>query len=531
MVVARLAGSYIIRGRDAPAFDERRVTTTPAGPRDSGGWSGAADSYGWRQWTGWIIGPAALLLSLVLPPPEGLSPEGWHTAGVAALMAVFWIAESIPIPATALLPLVLFPVLGLGDIRASAAPYANPIIFLFLGGFIIALAMQRWNLHRRIAIGLIGALGTRPPAIIAGFLLASGLVSMWVSNTATALMMLPIALSVVHLLPQNPDGPRELREFATALLLAVAYGATTGGMATLIGTPPNALLAGYLSEVYQTTIGFAQWMLLGVPVAIVALICVYVALTRVMFRLPSGTLPGMAALIAAERERLGWLSRGELAVAIVFVLTAAGWIFQPLITRGVPLVSDTTVAIAGALLLFMIPVDLRRGEFVMTWEATRDVPWGVLLLFGGGLSLAGNIERHGLSVYLGGLAGGLEGLPILLILSAVGFGILLLTELTSNTATAATFMPITAALALSLGQNPLLFLIPTALAANCSYMMPVGTPPNAIVYSSGLVTLPQMARAGLVLNVVLVPVVVGLLLLLGPAIFGLELGVVPAWAR
>jgi solute carrier family 13 (sodium-dependent dicarboxylate transporter), member 2/3/5 len=506
------------------------VTTAPGVDR-IGRWGGATGAYGRRQWIGWAIGPAALALTLALPPPEGLSPEGWRTAGAAALMAVFWIAESIPIPATALLPLVLFPALGLGDVRESAAPYANPIIFLFLGGFIIALAMQRWGLHQRIAIRLIGALGTRPPAIIAGFLLASGLVSMWVSNTATALMMLPIALSVVQLLPETAEASRELRDFGTALLLAVAYGATTGGMATLIGTPPNALLAAYLSEVYRITIGFAQWMLVGVPVALVAMAGVYLVLTRVMFRLPGGTLPGMAALIAAERARLGGWGRGELAVAIVFSLTAAGWIFQPLIARAAPLVSDTTVAIGGALLLFMIPVDWRRGEFVMTWEATRDVPWGVLLLFGGGLSLAANIDRHGLSVYLGSLAGGLEGLPILLILSVVGFGILLLTELTSNTATAATFLPITGALALSLGQNPLLFLIPTALAANCSYMMPVGTPPNAIVYSSGLVTLPQMARAGLLLNVVLVPVVVGLLLLLGPLVFGLEIDVVPGWAR
>jgi sodium-dependent dicarboxylate transporter 2/3/5 len=354
---------------------------------------------------------------------------------------------------------------------------------------------------------------------------------MWVSNPATALMMLPIAISVVHLFPQTAHASRELRDFGTALLLAVAYGATTGGMATLIGTPPNALLAGYVSEVYQITIGFAQWMVVGVPIALVALGCVYVVLTRLMFTLDARPVPGMATLIADERASLGRVGRGELAVAAVFVLTAAGWIFQPLIARAFPLTSDTTVGIMGALLLFMIPVNLRRGEFVMTWEATKAVPWGVLLLFGGGLSLAGIIERHGLSVYLGGLAGGLEGLPILIVLAVVCFGILLLTELTSNTATAATFLPITAALALSLGQNPLLFLIPTALAANCSYMLPVGTPPNAIVYGSGLITLPQMARAGFLLNVVLVPVIVSLLLLLGPAVFDLEIGVIPEWAR
>jgi sodium-dependent dicarboxylate transporter 2/3/5 len=487
--------------------------------------------YGWRPRVGWVLGPAALFITLIAPAPEGLSTQGWHTAGAAVLMAVFWIAEPIPIPVTALLPLVLFPVLGLGDVRATAAPYANPIIYLFLGGFLIALAMQRWELHRRIAIGLIGRLGTRPAAIVGGVLLSSCFVSMWVSNTATSLLMLPIAMSVVQLFPAIEDGPRELRDFATALMLSVAYGATTGGMATLIGTPPNALLAAYVNEVYGFTIGFGQWMLLGVPVSLVSLACVYLVLTRVMFRLDAREVPGMRALIDAERGRLGALGRGEVTVIIVFALTAAGWVFQPLIARVVPLVTDTTVAIAGALLLFAVPVDLRRGEFVMNWEATRDLPWGVFLLFGGGLSLAGNIERHGVSTYLGSLAGGMHGWPMLLILAVVTFGILLLTELTSNTATAATFLPIAAALAISLGQNPLLFLIPTALAANCSYMLPVGTPPNAIVYGSGLITLPQMARAGFLLNVALVPVIVGLLLLLGPAIFGVEMNIVPSWAR
>jgi len=484
-----------------------------------------------RQWSGWVLGPAVLLATLLLPPPDGLGVEGWRTAGAGALMAVFWITEPIPIPATALLPLVLFPLLGLADINEAAAPFANPVIFLFLGGFVIALAMERWHLHRRVAVGLIGLMGTRPSSIVAGFLLASALVSMWVSNTATALMMLPIALSVARLVPAEGAATRERRDFGTVIVLAVAYGATSGGMATLIGTPPNALLRGYMDETYGIVLDMGQWMLLGVPVMLVALPAVYLVLTRVMFTLGRQELPGMSALIAAERARLGRLRGPELAVAIVFALTAACWIARPLIARLAPLVSDTTIAIAGALLLFLIPVNLRRGEFVMSWEATGRIPWGVLLLFGGGLSLAGRIDAHGLSTYLGELAGGLDGLPMLLLLCLVCFGILMLTELTSNTATAATFLPITGALAVSLGQNPLLFLIPTALAANCSYMMPVGTPPNAIVYGSGLVTLPQMARAGLLLNVTLVPILVGLLLLLGPMVFGVEIGVLPEWAR
>lgn len=483
---------------------------------------------GMRHWAGLVIGPLALLATLLLPAPAGLSPAGWHTAGVALLMAIFWISECIPIPTTALLPLVLFPVLGLGDIRETATPYAHPIVFLFLGGFIIALAMQRCNLHRRIAINLLGVMGTRPKHIIGGFLLASALVSMWVSNTATALMMLPIALSVVQLVPGDSRGERN---FAAALVLAVAYGATTGGMGTLIGTPPNALLAAYVSKIYHTEIGFGQWMLLGVPVVIITLPVVYLILTRVSFKLERDELPGFTDLLAREKAGLGRFSRTEGIVTAVFALTALGWVTQPLLAHVAPLITDTTIGITGALVLFFIPVHARRGEFVMDWNTANRLPWSVLLLFGGGLSLAGNIETHGLSRYLGESCDALQGAPVMLTLGVICFGILLLTELTSNTATAATFLPIAGAVALSFGQNPLLFLVPVALAANCSYMLPVGTPPNAIIFGSGRVTLPQMAKAGLWMNILLVPIIIGLLLLLGPLVFGIQPDVVPAWAR
>lgn len=487
--------------------------------------------YGLRQWSGWLIGPALLLVTCLTAPPEGLSELGWRTTGAAAMMAVFWMTEAIPIPVTALLPLVLFPALGLSDMREAAAPYANPIIFLFLGGFIIALAMQRWGLHRRVAISLIGAMGTQPARIVAGFLLAASAISMWVSNTATALMMLPIALSVMHLVPAERRSDPAMKAFGTALLLAVAYGATTGGMATLIGTPPNALLAAYLDNVYGLKIGFGQWMLIGVPVMLVTLPLVYWVLTRVSFRIGGDEVPGMREMLAAERGRMGRFSGGEAIVAGVFVLTAAAWVFQPILAQAVPLLTDTTIAMCGALVLFVIPVNPRRGEFVMNWESAKGIPWDVLLLFGGGLSLAGNIDRHGVSKYLGQLCAHFDGLPVVVAVAIVCFGILMLTELTSNTATAATFLPIAASVAISMGENPLLFAIPTALAANCSYMLPVGTPPNAIVFGSGHITLPQMARAGMLLNLLLVPVIVGLLWLLGPWVFGIEFGQVPDWAR
>jgi len=491
--------------------------------------SGNRGPYGLRPRLGLVIGPGVLLITLLLAPPVGLSIEGWRTAGVAGLMAVLWICESIPIPATSLLPLVLFPALHLGDIRESAAPYGNPIVYLFLGGFIIALAMQRWNLHKRIALALVGIMGARPRRIIAGFLIASAFLSMWVSNTATTLMMLPMAISVVQLLPRHAGG--KSKDFATALVLSVAYGATTGGMATLIGTPPNALLAAYMNKIYGITLGFGQWMLLGVPVMLTALPVVYLLLTRVSFKLDEQEIPGVADLFERERAQMGAFSRGEKIVAVVFALTALGWITQPLLVKVVPMITDTTIGIGGALLLFLIPVDLRQGDFAMSWGTAKELPWDVLLLFGGGLSLAGNIDRHGLSRYLGELCGGLQGAPVLVTLVVLCFGILMLTELTSNTATAATFLPMVAALALVFDQNPLLFLIPVALAANCSYMMPVGTPPNAIVFGSGHVTLPQMAKAGFWMNVFLVPILVGLALLLGPIVFGIEMDKLPFWVR
>lgn len=489
-----------------------------------------SDAYGPRQWIGGLIGPALLAATLVTAPPEGLSVAGWRTAGAAGLMAVFWITEAIPIPATALLPLVLFPALGLGDVSEAAAPFANPTVFLFLGGFIIALAMQRWNLHRRVAVAIISRLGTQPSHIVAGFLIASAVVSMWVSNTATALMMLPIALSVAQLLPPGSRS-REHQDFGSALLLAVAYGATAGGMATLIGTPPNALLAAYMTDVYGVTIGFGQWMLLGVPAMLAMLPVMYVVLTRTLFVLGDGALPGMASLIEGERASQGRMNRGELAVALVFAATAIGWILQPAIARVVPLVTDTTVAMAGALVLFMIPARGGRGGFVMTWEATRALPWGVLLLFGGGLSLAGMVEKHGLASFLGSMAVALDGVPTVVLLSVFVIGLVLLGELASNTAAAATFLPVAGALAISVGENPLLFLIPTVLAASCSFMLPVGTPPNAIVYASGLVPLQGMVRVGLLLDLLMVPVMLGLMLVLGRAVFGIEPGVVPDWAR
>ncbi|ABS64851.1 anion transporter [Parvibaculum lavamentivorans DS-1] len=490
--------------------------------------------FGRRQIVGWLLGPALLLTTFVVPAPEGLSQLGWHTAGVAALMAVWWISEPIPIPATSLLPMILFPLMGIVDIRAAAAPYAHPIIYLFFGGFLLALAMERWNLHRRIALGLIAFMGTKPTHIVAGFMVAAAFLSMWVSNTATALMMLPIALSVIGLVDaqaREEKAKAAAAVFSMVLLLAVAYSATIGGLGTLIGTPPNALLAAFLSQTYGFHIGFGQWMLVGVPVVIVGVPLAWFLLTRVIFKLSSLDLPGAAGIIASERAKIGSITRPEIAVAIIFSLTALGWVTQPLIAQVLPFVSDTGIALLGGLLLFLTPVDARKGVFLMDWQTAKRAPWDVFLLFGGGLSLAAGIEAHGVAAYLGTLFDGAGGMPTLLLVALICGMILMLTELTSNTATAATFLPVIAAVAIFIGQNPLLLLVPAAMAANCSFMMPVGTPPNAIVFGSGRITLPQMAKAGWWLNVAFVLLIVGMVYVIGPLVFEIEPGVLPDWAR
>ncbi|MFN4355621.1 SLC13 family permease [Parvibaculum sp.] len=489
--------------------------------------------FGRRQVAGWIIGPALLLLTFIVPPPEGLSELGWRTAGVAALMAAWWICEPIPIPATSLLPMALFPLLGIVEMRGAAAPYAHPIIYLFFGGFLLALAMERWGLHKRIALGLIGFMGTRPTRIVAGFMIASAFLSMWVSNTATALMMLPIALSVIALLEaqaKDDTAKDHAQTFSLVLLLAVAYSATIGGLGTLIGTPPNALLAAFLNQTYGLRIGFAEWMLIGVPVVLVGVPLAWFMMTRVIFRVEGMEITGAREVIASERSKLGAFSKQERAVAIIFALTALGWITQPFLVQVFPLITDTGIALLGGLALFMTPVNIRRGEFLMNWGTAKKAPWDVFLLFGGGLSLASAIEAHGVASWLGTMFDGAGAIPIILLVAAVCALILMLTELTSNTATAATFLPVIAAVAITIGENPLLLLIPAAMAANCAFMLPVGTPPNAIVFGSGRISLPQMAKAGWWLNVSFVLLIVAMVYVLGPIVFGIEHGVLPDWA-
>ena len=490
-----------------------------------------ADSYTTRQRLGLVAGPVALAAVLALPAPDGLGGAGWHTAGVALLMAVWWITEALPIPATALVPVVLFPLLEIRPMPDAAAPYANPLIFLFMGGFLIALAMQRWDLHRRIALRIIATVGTGPRALIAGFMLACAFLSMWISNTATAMMMLPIATSVVALARSDAEASdTQTDAFAVVMMLAIAYACNIGGMGTLIGTPPNALLAGFVNESYGISIGFAQWMGLGLPMVVLGLPLAYGVLAHWLYPLDTFALAGGRALVQQRLRDLGTMARAERMVAVVFAAVAVLWMTRPLLAPAVPGLTDAGIAMAGGLVLFALPVERATGTFVLDWDTAVQLPWGVLILFGGGLSLAQAIEATGLAMWLGEALGVLGSWPLLLVVILVSAAIIGLTEITSNTATAAAFLPIMASVAVGIGENPFLLAVPVALAASSAFMLPVATPPNAIVFGSGDVSIPQMARAGIVLNLLFVALIALVTYALGPLVLGIELGTLPAWA-
>ncbi len=480
---------------------------------------------------GLLLGPLLMIALLLLPPPEGMPPRAWSVAAVTLLMVAWWFTEALPVAVTALVPVVAFPLLGIVSAGEATAPYAHPLIFLFLGGFLIAKAVERWNLHRRMALSLLRLTGSSPARLVGGFMLATALLSMWLSNTATTIMMVPIALAVVALLDDQAKAAGPAAEptagaerFGLALLLGIAYAASIGGLGTLIGTPPNALLAAFMAERYGIQIGFAQWMLLGVPLAAVLLVMTWLLLTRLAFRVGRSPVPGAAETIARQLQALGPLRREEGLVAAVFLTVAALWILRPALDGLLPGVeiSDPVIAMAGGVVLFVIPADLRRGVFLMNWEAARQLPWGVLLLFGGGLSLASAIQASGLAGWIGEVLAGCAGWPLVALILLITAVVVFLTEVTSNTATASVFIPIAATLGSCISADPLFFAIPVALAASCAFMMPVATPPNAIVYASGRIQVPEMARAGFLLNLICIVVITGLVYLAVGWVFGAD---------
>ena len=477
---------------------------------------------------GFIVGLALFGAVIALPVPEGMNTEAWRLVGITALMAAFWITEALPIPATSLIPIVLYPIFKIGDTGTVTAAYGSNVIYLFMGGFFLAAAMEKWNLHRRIALRAILLAGTTPNKMILGFAIATLFLSMWVSNTACAVMMIPIGIAVVSSLTgQATDTLRKKQEanFGRSMMLMIAYTSTIGGITTIIATPANAIAVGILEREYGLSITFFQWMLVGLPLAIVMTGLVYILLTRIMFRTGDLVLSGGRDIIEEERKKLGPMSKQEKLVLLVGGLMVFTWITRGFIDALGALMSDTQVAIAGALLLFLIPA--KKGESLLSWETAVKIPWGIVLLFGGGMALAAAFDRTGLSGWIGENLASIEGLTLftaVLISTAV---VCNLTEIASNTAIATLFIPIMGATAIALGVHPFATVIAICFASSMCFMMPVATPPNAIAFASGRFRITDMIRAGLVLDFVTIALVVVAVIYLLPTVWSVDLSVLP----
>ena len=474
------------------------------------------------QKKGFSIGLVLFFIMLFLPAPEGLSQAGWMVAAVGVLMATWWGTEALPVPVTALLPLALFPLLGVADFKTTALPFSNPNIYLFLGGFILALGIENSGLHKRLALKMIIKVGTSGARLVGGFMLVAALLSMWVMNTSVTLMLLPIGLAVCGVVSStSPDiSPQEKKSFDNALLIGIAYAATIGGMSTLIGTAPNIVFSAFMQETYGLTIGFIDWMKLGVPVAICMLYGAWYSLTKFIFPLNFTASLETKLKLKTMLVELGPMSKDESKVLIIFGLAAGSWIFRKVLIQIDFLsgLTDAGIAIIAAILLFMTPLASRKGD-LLSWDKTNKLPWGLLLLFGGGLTLAVQINDSGLGVWIGQGLMILSSVPPLLIIFCVATLIIFLTEITSNVATTSAFLPVIGAVAVAFDIAPISLTIPVVLAASCAFMLPVATPPNAIVYGSGKFDIATMMRAGFALNIIGMFVVTLFAYYLAPMIF------------
>ena len=459
------------------------------------------------QLVGRVLGPVAFALMFATEHlQDTMSPEAWRVAAIGLWMAIWWATEAIPVFVTAFLPIIAFDPLGIATIRDAAVPYANPIIFLFLGGFIMALTVEKWGLHRRIALAILDRIGTDGRRLIGGFMFVCALLSMWMTNTSTTMMLLPIILSVSSVICENADGlsEKERNQFKVAMLLGLAYSASIGGLATLIGTPPNALLVGFMAENHGIQISFARWMLIGVPITFVMLPIAWFILTRVIFKINIPASEAVDRHLHKMREEMGPMSAAEKRVAIVFATVIFCWMMRRPITEWFELsgISDPGIVMAAAVLLFMLPSGERAQPQLITWQDAGRLPWGVLILFGGGLSLAAAVSNSGLALWMGEGLAPLNALGLAVLVVAAVTLVIFLTELTSNLATTATLLPVVGAIAFQAGIAPIVLTVPITIAASCAFMLPVATPPNAIVFATGSVSIPQMVRAGFALNIV-----------------------------
>ena len=449
-----------------------------------------------------LLGPLLFFIILILDAPNGMSNEGFRLLGIIIWMAVWWISEVVPIAVTSLLPIILFPSLNILNIQETGANYGHKYIFLFIGGFILANAIQKWNLHKRIALNIILKIGGSTDKIILGFMLATGFLSMWISNTATTVMMLPIALSVINQLKDHPETlENENKVFGKALMLGVAYSASAGGIATLIGTPPNLIFAGFVQENFNIEISFFQWMKIGFPVSIILMLFIWWFLTKYAFKLNKTGFPGGKEEIKKILSKMGKINNEEKKILIVFTLTILSWIFRKnTINLIIPNFDDSMIAISSAIILFILP-SKNKKEPIMKWKDALTIPWGILLLFGGGLSIAKGFQATGLDHWIGDQLSFLTFSSSLLVIFLIIAGVNFLTEMTSNMATTAMLLPVMIPIANIMQINPFLLLVGTTLAASCAFMLPVATPPNAVVFGSKLLKISDMVKAGILINI------------------------------
>jgi sodium-dependent dicarboxylate transporter 2/3/5 len=453
-----------------------------------------------------LLGPAAFGVMQLLGAPDTMNDTAYQVLCVTAWVAIWWITEAIPIAVTALLPIVLFPLTGALSLSDTTSSFGHKYIFLYLGGFLLAIAIEKWNLHKRIALNIINLIGSNINTIILGFMLATGFMSMWISNTATSVMMLPIGMAVISQFKKRDDGETSDADFVgKALMLAIAYSASIGGFATLIGTPPNLVLAGVLEETYGVKITFMQWMKVGLPISMVLMFGCWFYLTRFAFKFEQKEFPGGRNEIKTMLAQLGKMSYEEKVVLSVFVSTALLWISRSFIEKFIPAIDDTIIAMTAGIILFIIPS--KNNTRIIDWKECSDIPWGIILLFGGGMALAQGFSDTGLAEWIASQMGQMQGLSLIVLIFVLVASVNFLTEITSNLATTAMLLPVLAPMAMAFNLHPYMIMVSVTIAASCAFMLPVATPPNAVVFGSGYLRIPDMMRAGIWMNIVSIVVI------------------------
>ena len=453
---------------------------------------------------GLILGPILFLVIMIFVDAEGLSFEAKCILASTAWMAIWWVTECVPISVTALLPIVLFPLTGGMDLATTTAAYGHKLVFLFVGGFLIALAIEKWYLHKRLALNIIRVTGSNKSRVILGFMLATAFLSMWISNTATSIMILPVGLAIISQLKDDPKTVENENEvFGKSLMIAIAYSASIGGMATLIGTPPNMVLAGVVEESYGIKLNMFDWMKFGVPLSSFLLFVCWLYLTKIAFKFKNEEFSAGKEEILRQINKLGKFSNEEIKVLIVFTLTALGWIFRGSIETIFPMIDDTIIAIFFAVTLFIIPTkNQKTNTSLLVWNDTVKLPWGILILFGGGMAIASAFGKSGLALWIADLLTNLNDVSLFLIILIIVTSINLLTEVTSNMATTAMLLPVLVTIALAIDVHPYFLLVAATLAASCAFMLPISTPPNAVVFGSGFLKIEDMFKKGVWMNLI-----------------------------